>query len=91
VLRQLVYDGIISKDDAITHANNKFMFEHSEESGGPPPAEGAGRRPTRPETPADRASPARPAPSLPPSSSAAPPSPSVEVEEDWMKIFGRKK
>jgi twitching motility protein PilT len=91
VLRQLVYDGIISKDDAITHANNKFMFEQGEDAGGPLPTEAAGRRPSRPEAPADRASSTRPTPPLPPNSSAAPPSPSVEVEEDWMKIFGRKK
>jgi len=94
VLKQLVYEGIISKEDAITHANNKFMFEQGEGAEGPPPppprggasygapaSGGVPPRPSQPSRPGFGADPARSS-----SSSTA-----QDGEEEWMKIFGKKK
>lgn len=94
VLKQFVYEGIISKEDAITHANNKFMFEQGEGAEGPPPppprggasygAPASGGVPPRPSQPSRPGFGADPACSS--SSSTA-----QDGEEEWMKIFGKKK
>ncbi len=88
VLKQLAYEGVISKEDAITYANNKALFEQGDEMGLAPPA-------------ASPVSPARPAGATASDAALRSPRPDMtapgssagqqEPEEDWMKIFGKKK
>ncbi|AXA37466.1 MAG: type IV pilus twitching motility protein PilT [Candidatus Hydrogenedentota bacterium] len=87
VLKQLVYEGVISKEQAITHANNKFLFDADE---GFAPIGQAGT-PGGTSTPSASATPttSRPTPAAARRESSTPPPP--QDEEDWMKVFGKRK
>lgn len=99
-LKEFVMEGLISRDDAMERANNKFVF--AEGSDEPTFAAGSGQsaaqQPYRPQSSA----PAPPPPQRPvytPPSAPAPYSPAApppaatdpDVDEDWMQIYGKKK
>lgn len=97
VLKQLVYEGVISKEDAITHANNKFMFEQEGEAEMPITPKAAAGAPqsgmaTRGSSRLVSSSAVGPTPASSPYPQPPPPPPTPPgEEEDWMKIFGKKK
>lgn len=87
VLKQLVYEGIISKEHAITHANNKFLFDADE--GFAPTGQGAAAGVGTFVPAASTPTAPRPSPTAARRETSTS-QPSSE-EEDWMKVFGRRK
>ena len=75
-LKNFVYQGLITKEDALEYANNKFLFEQGENT---------------PITPVRQSSPPPPSPAKPAAPKPAPQpvgaSPGASHEEDWMKIY----
>ncbi|MGB9692753.1 MAG: type IV pilus twitching motility protein PilT, partial [Candidatus Sumerlaeaceae bacterium] len=94
ILKQLVYEGIISIEDAITHANNKFLFEQGQEGevGSPSASKPTSASATVTPRPPLRSGMAAPGTGATPQQQRpAAPQALQEGEEEWMKIFGKKK
>lgn len=105
-LKQMVFDGLITKEDALDKANNRALFSEGQEeqlmlrhAGGPAPASAplqpmAAAPPPPSAPPPNSYSAPRPAPAPAPSpGSFAPSSPpsSSGGGDEWMNMYGKKK
>jgi hypothetical protein len=89
LLKQLVYDGLISKADAVMRANNKFLFDPAE-GGTEMPEDGAsaGPRPGGERSPQQQQQQQQ---QRQQQQQQQTPQQETPQEEDWMKVFGKKR
>jgi hypothetical protein len=85
-LKELVYNGVISKEDAIERSNNKYLFDQSQSEGIQPAAPGAEVRGA-----AQRPNPFAPPPPQPGAAQPSGPQPPAAQDDSWMQVYGPKK
>jgi twitching motility protein PilT len=81
-LKEFVYNGIISKEDAIERANNKFLFDQSQGEQGA----GGATESSAPKTPY-RQAPPQPSRTEPRETERQNPNPD---DDSWMQIYGKR-